>query len=115
MFNSQVFDVPYGTGSYVIEFCREGLREADSLGVLNDSIGILDKLSIILYAGLKKNHPFMTPSKAKKILDDLLEEEDYDVSSFDEIIEEFNRCYKECFFGQAKKAKKFTARGKTTQ
>lgn len=96
-FVPEIFDLSIGGFDYVVEFNREGLKEADSMGVTaNDIMGVYDRTRIILYAGLKKNNPFITIRRAGEILDAALDE-GYGLDSFGDILEEFSRCYKAVF------------------
>ena len=94
---SEVFDLSIGGRDYTVEFDREGLKEADSMGVATkDGMGLYDRTAIILYAGLKKNHPFITVKLAVKILDSAIEE-GYTLDSFSDIADEFTKWYKALF------------------
>ena len=96
-FKPEVFDLSIKGNDYVVEFNREGLKEADRMGATtNEDMGLYDRTCIILYAGLKKNHPFVSMKRAGEILDAALEE-GYGLDSFGDMIDEFSRCYKAVF------------------
>ena len=62
--DSEVFDLNIGGRDYTVEFNRDTIREADSLGVIsNDNMGIFDRTALVLYAGLKMHHQGMTPAE----------------------------------------------------
>lgn len=111
-YKPEVFDLEIGGNEYTIEFCREAMKEADAAGVVsNDNMGNYDRIKAILYTGLKKNHPFITPKKAGGILDQALDE-GYGLDSFADIMDEFVLCYKATFSesGDSKKKKLITRR-----
>jgi len=94
----EVFDFEVNGIPYTVEFCREGLKEADSYGVLtNNDMGLVDKTAIVLYAGLKKNNPYITLKQAKRILDNALESGEYSLNSFEDIFDEFVRAMQGTF------------------
>ena len=71
-YKPEVFDLEIGGHEYTVEFCREGMKEADTAGVASDnSMGNYDRIKAILYAGLKKHHPFITPKRAGEIMDQI--------------------------------------------
>lgn len=102
-FIPEIMEFTVDSKTHVVEFCRESMKEADSMGVTsNDSMGIYDRTALILYAGLKKNEPFISMRRAKEILDSAFEE-GYSLDDFAEIVDEFTRCYKALFTGEGKK------------
>lgn len=110
MFTPEIFDFSIGGHDYTVEFNRDGLKEADSMGVTaNDEMGIYDRTKIILYAGMKKHNPFITLKRAGEILDTALDE-GYGVDSFGDILEEFGRCYKAVFMQSGSEKKKIVSR-----
>lgn len=97
-FKPEIMDFSMGNHDYTVEFTREAVREADSLGAVgNDSMGTLDRVTIALYTGLKKNHPFITVKRAREIVDSAIDE-GYSVDAFADVIDEMFRCYKALFF-----------------
>lgn len=104
-FKPEIFDLSIGGYDYAIEFNRDSLKEADSMGVTaNDGMGMYDRTRIILYAGMKKNNPFITLKRAGEVLDAALDD-GYGLDSFGDILDEFSRCYKAVFTqcGEAKR------------
>lgn len=96
-FTPEVFDLTVGGRDYVIEFNREAIKEGDSIGITRDeSMGYFDLTKNVLYVGLKKNHPHITPKRAAEILETALDE-GYGLESFGDITNEFYRCYKSIF------------------
>lgn len=110
-FTPEIFDLEIGGYSYAIEFNREGLKEADSMGVTaNNEMGLYDRTAIVLYAGMKKNHPFVTIKQARNILDKAFDD-GYGLDSFADILDEFGRAYKAVFTESGeKKGKKIVSR-----
>lgn len=100
--DSEVFDLNIGGRDYTVEFNRDTIREADSLGVIsNDNMGIFDRTALVLYAGLKMHHPGMTPSKVSR-KDGLLEQalsDGYEFDSFVPIMDELTRLFNLIFGG----------------
>lgn len=97
-FKPEIMDFSVDGHDYTVEFTREALREADSLGAFaNDAMGTLDRVTIALYAGLKKNHPFISVKRAREIVDAAVDE-GYSVDAFADVIDEMLRCYKALFF-----------------
>lgn len=97
-FKPEIMDFSVDGHDYVVEFTRDALREADGLGAFgNDAMGTLDRVTIALYTGLKKNHPFITVKRAKEIIDFAIDE-GYSVDAFADVIDEMFRCYKALFF-----------------
>ena len=108
---SEVFDLAVGGRDYTVEFDREGMKEADSMGVATkDGMGLYDRTVVILYAGLKKHHPFTTVKLAKKILDTATEEEGYTLDDFSDIADEFTKWYKALFTESGESKKKIVSR-----
>jgi len=108
---SEVFDLTIGGRDYTVEFDREGMKEADSMGVATkEGMGLYDRTVVILYAGLKKNHPFTTVKLAKKILDTATEEDGYTLDDFSEIADEFTKWYKALFTEPGESKKKIVSR-----
>lgn len=108
-YTPEIFDLEVGGNTYTVEFNREALKEADSMGLLVDShMGVYDRTAVALYAGMKKNNPFITPKQAQRILDKALDE-GYSLNSFADILEEFGRAYKAVFM-QSEETKKVISR-----
>lgn len=106
----EIFDLTIGGRDYTVEFDREGLKEADSMGVATkDGMGLYDRTALILYAGLKKHHPFVTIKMAAKILDSAIDE-GYTLDDFSEIADEFTKWYKALFIVSGEKKKKIISR-----
>lgn len=101
----EVFDFAVGGKEYTVEFTRESIKEADGLGVTAQDIGEFKRACIILYAGLKKNHPFITMKRAAQILDEALED-GYSLDEFSDMIDEFTAWYKALFSGSGTAKKK---------
>jgi hypothetical protein len=103
-FEAQVFDIEVGGRPYVVEFCREGIKAADDLGVFNNDASILTKRpALMLYAGLKMHKPDITPNLAEKIWSNM-QDEGYTVKEFNESIgDEFTRCFNAFFLEGGKK------------
>lgn len=110
-FTPEIFDLDIGGNTYTIEFNRDGLKEADSMGVTaNSDMGLYDRTTVVLYAGMKKNHPFVTVKQARNILDKAFDE-GYGLDSFADILDEFGRAYKAVFTESGeKKGKKIVSR-----
>lgn len=98
-FAPNVFDIEAAGMSYVVEFNREGIKEADELGVFDQTKGLLyERPSIILFAGLKMHQRNMTINLARKIWRTMVDEEGYTVQDFNDTIgDEFFRCYNAFF------------------
>ncbi|TXH15524.1 MAG: hypothetical protein E6R03_07070 [Hyphomicrobiaceae bacterium] len=115
-FEPQTFDFEVDGRAHVIEFDREALKIADSMGVMsNDGMGLLDKTITILYVGMLKNEPFMTPKRASEIFYKYLDGEDCSMDDFSEIIDEFTRCWKAVFTASGKKNKIQSRQSKAAQ
>ncbi len=112
----EVFDFTIDGKDYVVEFTRDAIKEADGLGVTAQDVGEFRRACIILYAGLKKNHPFVTLKRASQILDDAMEE-GYSLDEFSDMIDEFTTWYKALFSGSgtAKKKPLLSRRSNTAQ
>lgn len=105
-YTPEVFEFEIGGREYVVEFCREGMKEADAAGVTsNDNMGLYERTRAVLYAGLKKHHPFITVKQAGNILEQALDE-GYGLDSFSDIIDEFAACYKATFTESGTSSKK---------
>ena len=116
-YKPEVFDLEIGGYEYTIEFCREGMKEADAAGVASDnSMGNYDRIRTVLYAGLKKHHPFITPKRAGEIMEQALDE-GYGLDSFADIVDEFLLAYKATFTesGERKQKKLITRRSEQTK
>lgn len=107
----EVFDIEIGGKTYTIEFSRKAIKEADEAGIkgMESTIKLLET---ILYVGLKKHKPDITPNLAKKILESAIgsgdEEGEYTLSDFTPVIDEFTRWYQLVFGAEGRK--KITAR-----
>lgn len=109
-YTPEVFEFEIGGREYTVEFCREGMKEADAAGVTaNDNMGVYDRTRAVLYAGLKKHHPFITVKQAGNILEQALDE-GYGLDSFSDIIDEFVACYKATFTESGEGKKKLITR-----
>lgn len=109
-FVPEIFDLSIGGRDYTVEFNRDSLKVADGMGVTaNDDMGMYDRTRIILYAGLKKNNPFITLKRAGEILDAALDE-GYGLDSFGDVLDEFSRCYKAVFTQSGETKKKIVSR-----
>lgn len=116
-YTPEVFEFEIGGYEYTVEFCREGMREADAAGVAsNDSMGNYDRIRTVLYAGLKKHHPFITMKRAGEIVEQALDE-GYGLDSFADIVDEFLLCYKATFTesGEGKKKKLISRRSEVAK
>lgn len=114
-FKPEIIDFTVGDRDYTVEFTREALREADGLGVFsNDSMGTLDRVTIALYVGLKKNHPFITMRRAREILDTAVDE-GYSLDAFADVVDEMTRCYKAVFFNTDDSKKKLMVHRSTVK
>lgn len=102
----EIFDVEIGGREYTIEFNRNAIKTADQMGVLQME-SQLKQLEIILFVGLQKHKPDITPSLAKKILNTAIGEGDevgeYAISDFAPITDEFIRWVKAVFGGEGQK------------
>lgn len=102
-FVPEILTLTIASQEHQIEFTREAMKEADSMGVTsNDSMGIYDRTALIVYAGLKKSEPFTSLKRAKELIDQALDE-GYSLNDFADIVDEFTRCYKALFTGEGKK------------
>ena len=111
-YKPEVFDLEIGGNEYTVEFCRDGVKEADAAGVTsNDNMGHYERIRTVLYAGLKKHHPFITPKRAGEIIEQALDE-GYGLDSFSDIVDEFLLAYKATFTesGASKQKKLITRR-----
>lgn len=115
-FIPEIFDIDVDGRNYTIEFNREGLKEADEMGVFSGTKGVThEQPSIILYAGLKMHKPDVTPNLARKVWEAMLEE-GYTLKDFNETIgDEFFRCFKAFFTESGSGKKKITARKKIVE
>lgn len=112
-FAPEVFDFNIAGNDYVIEFNREAIKEGDSLGLTRDStMGYYELTKNILYVGLKKNHPHITPKRAGEILEKALDD-GYGLESFGDVLNEFYRCYKVLFI-ESKGTKEIRSRSSET-
>lgn len=110
----EIFDFEIDGKSYTAEFTRDAIKEADSLGVTGADVGEFRRACIILYAGLKKNHPFITLKRASQILDEALEE-GYSLDEFSDLIDEFTSWYKALFSGSGTAKQKPLLRRRTSE
>lgn len=101
----EIFDFTIDGKDYTVEFTRDAIKEADGLGVTAQDVGEFRRACIILYAGLKKNHPFITLKRASQILDQALED-GYSLDEFSDMIDEFTTWYKALFSGSGTAKKK---------
>lgn len=112
-FTPEIFDIEVDGRGYTIEFNREGLKEADEMGVFSGTKGVThEQPSIILYAGLKMHKPDVTLNLARKVWESMLEE-GYSLKDFNETIaDEFFRCFRAFFTESGSGKKKIVARKK---
>lgn len=108
-FKAEILDFTIGGRDYTVEFNRDALKEADRMGAASENIGTTDRVAIILYAGLKKHHQFITPKKVAALIDTALDE-GYKLDDFADIVDEFNRCYKATFFSSGEEKKSLVSR-----
>jgi hypothetical protein len=110
----EIFDFTIDGRDYTVEFTRDAIKEADHLGaVSDDKMGLYDRTAIILYAGLKKHHPFITLSQVQRkdgLLDQALAD-GYDLGSFSDIVDEFTKWCQASFTDRG--GKKIVSRRKT--
>lgn len=102
----EIFDVEIGGREYTIEFTRSAIKAADQMGVMQME-SQLKQLEIIMFVGLQKHKPDITPNLAKKILYTAIgegeEAGEYAVSDFAPITDEFIRWVKAVFGGEGQK------------
>lgn len=95
-FASSPMSMTIGGETYTIEFNREAIKLAATMGVTNDTASVFERVKNILYCGLKKHHPFITPKRTEDIIDQAMSE-GYGLNSFSEVTDEFGRCYQAVF------------------
>lgn len=96
-FTPEIFEFSLGGYDYTVEFNREALKDADSMGAVSDnSMGTYKRTAVILFAGLKKHHPNITFTRATKLVDAAIDE-GFGLDGFSDIIDEFTRCYMAVF------------------
>lgn len=102
----EIFDLEIGGREYTIEFTRSAIKTADQMGVLQME-SQLKQLEVILFVGLQKHKPDITPSLAKKILYTAIGEGEefgeYAISDFAPITDEFVRWVRAVFGGEGQK------------
>lgn len=92
-------------GNYTVEFDRETLKKADRLGANSAETGLIERIQIILYSGLLKNHPNITRKNAERVFDSICEE--YDTEEFIEALTElYTDGTNKCFFASGSGKKK---------
>ena len=96
-FTPEIYEFSIAGYDYVVEFNREALKEADSMGAITDEgMGAFKRTCVILYAGLKKHHPNITYNRVTKIVDAAIDE-GYGLDGFSDIVDDFTLCYKAVF------------------
>lgn len=92
MFKAEILDIQLGGKVREIEFDRESLKLADSMGVFGSDMGMFDRVVSVLYCGLRKHDPTISKGLIIKMVDQALND-GYGLDAFSDVIDECTRCY----------------------
>lgn len=100
------FEVSHHGITYISEFDFEALKRADEMKIAEMTGSPINGTFSIFYCSVLKNHPYANQRKVREFFDEVIQDEDYGLTSFKEITDDFN----EHFLALAAPSKKkFTA------
>lgn len=108
-----VFELEHNGVEYTAEFDFDALRLADSLGIMSLTDKTMAFVSTVLFCATRKHHPFSTRKKIDEFFDAVVQDPEYGIGAFDDIVEEFTNHFLQFISNSGKgekKTKKFTAR-----
>lgn len=108
-----VFELEHDGIEYTAEFDFAALKLADSLGIMSLTDKTLSFVSTVLFCATRKHHPFTTRKKMDEFFDSVVQDPEYGLSAFDDLVEEFTQHFLQYITNnenKEKKTKKFTAK-----
>lgn len=103
------FEVSHHGITYISEFDFEALKRADEMKVMEMTGSPINMTFSIFYCSILKNNPYANQRKVREFFDEVIQDEDYGIESFNNIMEEFVNHFLEFAAPKKKKAKQFTA------
>lgn len=106
----QRFEVSHNGYTYVSEFDFEAVKRADEMKVMELDRAPLSFAAAVFYCSVLKNHPHANRQKVQEFFDSVVQDEEYGLSAFDDITEEFLTHFLQyAASDKQKKKRKFTA------
>lgn len=104
------FEVTHNGVTYISEFDFEALKQADDMKVMDCQGSPLTMSFIIFYCSVLKNHPYANQRLVREFFDGIVQDPEYGLGAFSEILEEFTTHFL-ALTGKRdkKKRKKFSA------
>lgn len=110
MTDFQQFEVSYNGQTYISEFDFEAIKRADEMKVMDLTSAPLAFTAAVFYCSVLKNHPYANQRKVRGFFDAIVQDEEYGLSAFDDIVEEFTAHFLQyAALDKTKKKKKFAA------
>lgn len=110
MTDFQRFEVSYGGHTYISEFDFEAIKKADEMKIMELDKAPISFTAAVFYCSVLKNHPNANSRRVREFFDSIVQDEEYGISAFDDITEEFLTHFLEFAASDKKKTKKrFTA------
>ena len=106
------FIIEYNGYRYIAEFDTDTVKRCEDMGVLENKEKPIEFTFICFYASILKNQPHVSVRKARELFDAVIKDEEYGISAFDDIVEEFTTLYSMLFTVKSGK-KKFGAEPST--
>jgi len=104
------FEVSYNGHTYISEFDFESIKRADELKVMELGSSPISFTAEVFYCSVLKHQPNVSRRKIREFFDSVIQDEEYGLSAFDDIVEEFMQHFLEYAApGRQKKKKRFTA------
>ena len=83
------FEVSYNGKSYTAQLDFSAIRRADELRIMELKDSPISFTAAVFYCSVLKHHPNASQRKVREFFDEVIQDEEYGISSFDEIVEEF--------------------------
>jgi len=101
----QKFTVEYDGIKYVSEFDTKSVKRGEELGVFENRNKPIECTFLIFYASVMKNHPTASMNKVREFYNKIIEDPEYGVTAFENIIDEFFTLYNLLFTGKGEQKK----------
>ena len=108
MVEFQKFFVEYDGIKYVSEFDTKSVKRCEELGVFENRNKPIELTFLIFYSSIMKNHPMTSMNKVREFYNKVIDDSDYGITAFEDIVDEFFSLYNLLFTGKGEQ-KKFKA------
>lgn len=97
--------VEYNGVEYTSEWDFESIKKALEMGITEMTNDIISFTKVAFYCSLIKNHPFASKKKSDEFVDMVIQDEDYGIDAFSEIVDGFTQGFLRLKGGANKKKK----------